>query len=130
MKKHTYKCRIYYEDTDCAGVVYHANYLKFAERARSEWLRQLGLEQSKIKETHGVVFPVYRLKIDYKKSAKLDDLLLIQTEVIEVKKVRMKFLQKIFVDDRLCVQLEVDVASIDREGKPILLPFFLNNLKD
>jgi acyl-CoA thioester hydrolase len=118
MKSHEYKVRIYYEDTDCAGVVYHANYLKFAERARSEWLRDQGFEQSKIKEEQGIVFPVYRLKIEYKKSAKLDDLLVITTEVVEVKKVRMKFLQKIFVENELYTELEVDVASVDLKGKP------------
>ena len=76
MNKSTFQCRVYYEDTDLAGIVYYANYLKFIERARSEWVRNLGLDQNVLRKDHGIVFAVRKVEADYLKSAKFDELLL------------------------------------------------------
>jgi acyl-CoA thioester hydrolase len=81
MNKSTFQCRVYYEDTDLAGIVYYANYLKFIERARSEWVRNLGLDQNVLRKDHGIVFAVRKVEADYLKSAKFDELLLISTEL-------------------------------------------------
>ena len=81
MKKSNFQCRVYYEDTDLAGIVYYANYLKFIERARSEWVRSIGLDQNVLRKDHGLVFAVRKIEADYLKSAKFDDLLTITTEL-------------------------------------------------
>ena len=72
---HSFTCRVYYEDTDLAGIVYYANYLKFIERARSEWVRDLGLDQVRMKAEEGVVFAVRRVEADYLAPARFEDLL-------------------------------------------------------
>ena len=72
MKKSNFQCRVYYEDTDLAGIVYYANYLKFIERARSEWVRSIGLDQNVLRKDHGLVFAVRKIEADYLKSAKFD----------------------------------------------------------
>ena len=76
---HLFKLRVYYEDTDLAGIVYYANYLKFIERARSEWVRELGIDQRRIKEEDGMVFAVRRIEADYLAPAHFDDELEVQT---------------------------------------------------
>ena len=119
---HTVSFRVYYEDTDAAGVVYHSNYLKFAERARTEWLRSFGFDQSKLMETDEIVIPVFHLKIDYLKPARLDDLLHIETEVTQVRNVRMIILQKIKKDQELLAALEVHVACCNLQNKPTKWP--------
>ena len=80
----TFPIRVYWEDTDAGGVVFYANYLKFFERARTEWLRSLGLEQSQLREQHGGMFVVSEANIQYLRSAKLDDFLHITAELIEL----------------------------------------------
>ena len=77
MKRDTFQCRVYYEDTDLAGIVYYANYLKFIERARSEWVRNIGLDQNLLRNDFGIVFAVRKVEADYIKVAKFDDLLTI-----------------------------------------------------
>lgn len=76
---HTFPLRVYYEDTDLAGIVYYANYLKFIERARSEWVRGLGVDQVRLKAEEGIVFAVRRLEADYLAPARFDDLLAVET---------------------------------------------------
>ncbi|WP_092888188.1 tol-pal system-associated acyl-CoA thioesterase [Roseicitreum antarcticum] len=76
---HRFTCRVYYEDTDMAGIVYHANYLKYVERARSEWVRALGVDQRALKEGAGVVFAVRALQADFLRPARLDDELTVTT---------------------------------------------------
>ena len=115
-------CRVFYEDTDAAGVVYHANYLKFAERARTEWLRSLGFSQHKLMLEDEVVFPVYELSIKYIKPAHLDDLLDISVDIVEIKSVTMKISQKISCDGRLLASLDVAIASCNLEKKPVRIP--------
>ena len=76
---HSFTLRVYYEDTDLAGIVYYANYLKFIERARSEWVRSLGVDQALLREKQGVVFAVRRVEADYLRPALFDDVLTIKT---------------------------------------------------
>ncbi|PHQ99324.1 MAG: tol-pal system-associated acyl-CoA thioesterase [Marinosulfonomonas sp.] len=85
---HTLDIRVYYEDTDMAGIVYYANYLKYIERARSDWVRGLGIDQ-RVMKTAGQVFVVRRLEADYLASAHLDDELVVETEVTQVTGARL-----------------------------------------
>lgn len=95
-REHYLQVRVYFEDTDLAGVVYHANYLKYAERARSEWLRSLGIPVAKINEELGLVPLVRRLSVDYRRPARMDDLLVVHTEVIGFTRVCITLAQSIF----------------------------------
>lgn len=115
--------RIYYEDTDAAGVVYYANYLKFAERARTEWLRHLGLEQQGLLDAKGIGFVVTRLDIAYKRPAKLDDILWIQTRLQHRSKVRMSMRQILRTDASNCAELTVEIACVaKKDGNFVLEP--------
>ncbi|WP_455218157.1 tol-pal system-associated acyl-CoA thioesterase [Kaarinaea lacus] len=89
--------RVYYEDTDSGGVVYYANYLKFMERARTEWLRSLGLEQDQLIEEQGVIFAVRSAQVDYLKPARFNQLLSVSAEIIETGKASMTFNQEVHV---------------------------------
>ena len=117
--------RVYYEDTDCGGVVYYANYLKFMERARSEWLRNLGFEQDRLLQQEGIVFAVRRVAMDFMHPARFNDALLVNSRIIQRRKVSLTFQQKIFreADEKLLVRGDVQVACIDMESfKPVSLP--------
>ncbi len=111
--------RVYYEDTDMGGVVYYANYLKFAERARSDWLRHSGIENSKLHRDHGVFFVVSTCHIDYKMPAKMDDALTVTVENIIVGRTSMDMTQNIFKDgDQLCAVVQVKIVMVNEAGKP------------
>ena len=114
--------RVYYEDTDAGGVVYHANYLKFAERARTDWLRDAGIEQSQVLKELGLVFVVYRLEIDFLSPARLDDLLTVETRLLQKKNVTMKLEQIIKREVKTMATLAVELACINQEGKPARWP--------
>jgi len=88
--------RVYYEDTDSGGVVYYANYLKFMERARTEFLRHLGFEQDQLIEQQNIIFVVHFVQLDYKGPARFNDELTVTANLIELKKASMLFEQKIF----------------------------------
>lgn len=120
--KHMAQYRVYYEDTDAAGIVYHANYLKFAERARTEWLRELGFSQSKLMQEEGLGFVLRHCAIDFLASAKLDDLLTVETHLQELGKVRMTMNQIIKRADTRLAELTVTLACINGQGKPAGLP--------
>ena len=81
---HECKIRIYFEDTDVAGIVYHANYLKFMERGRTEWLRELGFDQSTIAKIYNMVFVVAALNVNFKKPAKIDEILVVKTSIHKI----------------------------------------------
>src|SRR6056297_3656456 len=81
---HRFPVRVYYEDTDMGGIVYHANYLKFIERARSAWVRDLGIDQNAMRERDGVIFAVRRIEADYLGPAKFDDALEVETRTVQV----------------------------------------------
>ena len=90
--------RVYYEDTDAGGVVYHSNYLNFMERARTEWLRALGFEQTYLRDVLKVIFVVHSAQIAFKKPAKFNDLLTISSEIGKIGQGSLQFLQKISVN--------------------------------
>jgi len=121
--------RVYYEDTDAGGVVYHASYLGFMERARTEWLRSLGLEQDELMKTHHLIFAVRSLTIDYLKPALFNDQLYVESSILKLGKASIVFKQQIKRTNQDIVELlidsEVKIASINAEGeikKAMLIP--------
>ena len=122
MNKSTFQCRVYYEDTDLAGIVYYANYLKFIERARSEWVRNLGLDQNVLRKDHGIVFAVRKVEADYMKSAKFDELLLISTELQKKTRVRLNFSQEIYRDSDLIFRANLVIVPLSVAGRLVKLP--------
>lgn len=119
---HSFECRVYYEDTDLAGIVYYANYLKFIERARSEWVRTLGIDQAQLKADTGVVFAVRHLTADYLLPAKFDDQLTIVTEVLDAKGARMVLDQRVLRGDAVLFDARVTLVAIGASGAPARLP--------
>lgn len=116
-------CRVYYEDTDAGGVVYHARYLHFFERARTEFLRRLGFEQQQLLDQKNIAFVVTNINIDYKSPAKLDDQIVISTNVIAVKFSQVIFEQKINRGSELLSSAVVSVASVDLSAmKTVKMP--------
>ncbi|PKH20577.1 tol-pal system-associated acyl-CoA thioesterase [Enterobacterales bacterium CwR94] len=115
--------RVYYEDTDAGGVVYHASYLAFYERARTEMLRSFDFHQQMLLEQQ-VAFVVRRMTIDYRAAARLDDLLEIQSEVVSLRRTSMTFVQRILnAEGQLLNEAEVLIACINpHRMKPIALP--------
>lgn len=115
--------RVYYEDTDAGGVVYYANYLKYLERARTEWLRSLGWNQSALADVHGVLFAVSSIGIDYRAPARLDDLLDIEARVAGQGGARLDFDQRVLCADRELCRARVRVACLDAGTfRPRVLP--------
>ncbi len=119
---HSIPVRVYYEDTDMAGIVYYANYLRYIERGRSEWVRDVGLDQNVMKERDGVVFAVRRLEADYLGSAKLDDALVVETQVKSVSGVRMVMEQSVKRGEDLLFHALVTVVCMSLGGQPTRLP--------
>lgn len=119
---HTMPVRVYYEDTDGAGIVYYANYLKFAERGRTEMMRTLGFAHSRIHAETGIVFTVRRLAADYREPARLDDALSVDTRIVEIGGATVLLDQQIRCDGRVLVALDVLVACVGRDGRPRRVP--------
>jgi len=119
---HSFECRVYYEDTDLAGIVYYANYLKFIERARSEWVRSLGIDQAQLKADAGLVFAVRHLTADYLTPAKFDDMLTITTQVLETLGARMVLDQRVLRAGVLLFEAKVTLVAIGVNGAPTRLP--------
>jgi len=119
---HSFVCRVYYEDTDLAGIVYYANYLKFIERARSEWVRDLGLDQARMKAEEGVVFAVRRVEADYLAPARFDDLLQVTTEVLTVTPARIVLAQSVLREGDLLFAAKVTLVALGADGRPMRLP--------
>jgi acyl-CoA thioester hydrolase len=117
--------RVYYEDTDAAGMVYHANYLRFAERGRTEMLRRIGFGQRRLREESGVGFAVRRCAVDYRAPARLDDALTVETRVVDAGAATLTMRQEIRRDSEIIVAVDVLVACIGREGRPRRLPIAL-----
>ena len=113
--------RVYYEDTDAAGYVYNANYLAFAERARTEWLRHLGFQQEKLR-AEGCLFVVQQTTITYKKPARLDDLLTISVNLLDQSKASVTFNQIVTRQDDVIAELITKVVCIHSSGKPQRIP--------
>ena len=120
--KHSNNIRVYYEDTDAGGLVYHANYLKFAERARTEMLRKVKIEQLILKNDYNIQFIVKNLYIDFFKPAQLDDLLTIKSVILKVSLAKVIMEQTIYKKMTLLAKIDVTLGSINTEGKPSRLP--------
>jgi acyl-CoA thioester hydrolase len=120
---HRMKLRVYYEDTDAAGIVYYANYLKFAERGRTEMMRALGFAHSAVAAEFGTLFTVRRLGADYRAPARLDDALVVETRVVEIGAATLLLDQQIRRDDgTVLVAIDILVACIGRGGHPRRIP--------
>lgn len=122
---HNFPIRVYYEDTDIGGVVYYANYLKFMERARSEMLRVLGIDQAEMLDYNGsddVAFVVKRAEIDFNKGAKFDDHLVVKSEIVKLGGASVVIKQDITLDDHILVTGMIKIASVGEDGKAKRLP--------
>ncbi len=119
---HQITIRVYYEDTDLAGVVYYANYLRFIERARTEALRDLGIDQAALKRDRGLVFVVRRLTIDYLAPAVFDDLLEVRTRITRLRGASLEMAQEVRRGDDCLIRAAVTVACMDGAGRPQRLP--------
>jgi len=119
---HRFDIRVYYEDTDMAGIVYYANYLKYIERARSDWVRQMGIDQNAMREKDGVVFAVRRVEADYLTSAKFDDELVVHTQVQAVTGARLVMEQIVSRGKDTVFSAVVTLVCINETGQPARLP--------
>lgn len=127
---HTFQCRVYYEDTDHGAVVYYANYLKFMERGRTEYLRAAGIELDEVERETGAMFAVTEANIRYLSPARFNDLLEIESRLVEARGARLAFTQSIWRIDRsdgvtrdaLLSEAEIRLACIDREGNARRIP--------
>ena len=124
---HRFRLRVYYEDTDMGGIVYYANYLKFIERARSEWVRALGLDQRAMREA-GTVFAVRRIAAEYLSPALFEDLLDVETGVISARPARMTLRQRVLRAGEALFDAEVELVAIGPAGRPGRLPGALRAL--
>jgi acyl-CoA thioester hydrolase len=120
--EHRFPVRVYWEDTDAAGIVYYANYLKFAERARTEMLRTLGVGQREMRETKGVAFAVRRCNVDYMAPAKLDDLLEVRTRITNLRGAAIEAEQIVARDNDQLVRLNVMLVCIGPGGTATRIP--------
>lgn len=126
IKTHTLSCRVYYEDTDAGGIVYHANYLKFAERGRTEYLRSVGYDHHAIaKEFDGLLLVVKHIEIDYRAPARLDDMLEIRTTVIACGNTSLTMHQTIYLAEKCVAEMKITIVGITPAGRPVRLPEIL-----
>jgi acyl-CoA thioester hydrolase len=119
---HVFPLRVYYEDTDAGGVVYHANYLRFAERARSEMLRALGIPHMQMLREDGLSWTVSRCEVDFVQPARLDDALAVHSRVLEIGGASLWAEQIVRRDKDDCARLKLRLACVDRAGRPARLP--------
>ena len=120
---YSFPVRVYFENTDAGGVVYHAEYLKFLERARTEWLRHLGFDHQALARSHRAQLVVTSMAVDFVKPARLDDSVSVSVRLESLGKVRCVFLQEVRREDELLVKARVTVASVAAEGfKPVEIP--------
>ncbi|MCC6304453.1 MAG: tol-pal system-associated acyl-CoA thioesterase [Rhodobacteraceae bacterium] len=128
MPAHRFACRVYYEDTDLAGIVYYANYLRFIERARSEWVRGLGLDQVRLRQEAGIVLAVRRLEADYLRPARFDDLLVVETRLLALGPARLVLAQDIRRGEERLFASAVTVVALAASGAPARLPAVLRRV--
>jgi acyl-CoA thioester hydrolase len=123
MSTFVWPVRVYYEDTDGGGVVYHTNYLKFMERARTEWLRSLGFNQSELRDELGVIFVVRSVALQYRRSAYFDDALIVKTSLSRTGRSLLVFDQIIYRNETVLTEATVEVVCVSSsEFKPVSLP--------
>jgi len=115
--------RVYYEDTDAGGVVYHSNYLNFMERARTEWLRALGFEQTVLRDELGVIIVIHSLQVAYKSPARFNDMLHINCALVKAGNTSMDIAQTIVRDGALLLQAEIKAVFVDAASfRPVAIP--------
>jgi acyl-CoA thioester hydrolase len=120
---YSFPVRVYFENTDAGGVVYHAEYLKFLERARTEWLRRLGYDHQALARDHRALFVVTAMTIDFSRPARLDDSLAVSVRLESLGRVRCVFVQEVKRDDEVLAKARVTVASVTGENmKPVEIP--------
>ncbi len=119
---HRIELRVYYEDTDLAGIVYYANYLKFIERGRTEWVRSLGVDQGVLRAETGIVFAVKRLEADFVSPARFDDVLTVETSATSVTGARVVLAQRVLRVGELLFAADVTLAALTETGRPARLP--------
>jgi acyl-CoA thioester hydrolase len=119
---HLHHVRVYFEDTDAGGMVYYANYLKFAERARTEMLRVAGISHAEMVADEGLMLVVRRVTAEYRRSARLDDELEIETRIAELGGATLTLDQTVRRGREVLVELVVTIACITREGRPTRVP--------
>jgi len=120
---YSFPVRVYFENTDAGGVVYHGEYLKFLERARTEWLRHLGFDHQMLGRVHRIVFVVSSMAVEFVKPARLDDAIAVSVQVESLGKVRCVFQQEIRREGEVLVRAKVTVACVTAEAfKPVEIP--------
>ena len=119
---HVFTLRVYYEDTDLAGIVYYANYLKFIERARSEYVRKLGIDQVDLKDREGIVFAVRRVEADYLSPARFDDELQVTTVPQAVQGARIVLRQEVTRAGTVLFTALVTLVALDESGRARRMP--------
>lgn len=121
---HRFWLRVYYEDTDAAGIVYYANYLRFAERARTEMLRLVGIDQSRLMARQGLAFAVKACEVDYRRPARLDDLLEVRSRLLAMSRVQFSVEQRIAdaVESTEFAVLNLRVVCLEHGGRPVRVP--------
>tara|TARA_B100000401_G_C52617233_1_gene629584 strand:- start:397 stop:804 length:408 start_codon:yes stop_codon:yes gene_type:complete len=124
-KEFTHQIKIYYEDTDVGGVVYYSNYLKFLERARTEFISSVGLSNKKLSDEYKTLIIVKSCNIEYIKSAKLEDRLTIYSSIESFNKASFVMSQNIKKDNDLIIKAKLKLVTVNREGKPIKIPLVL-----
>ncbi len=120
--EHLYRVRVYYEDTDAGGVVYYANYLRFAERARTELLRELGIDHIGLQRDEGLNFAVRGCSAEYLRPARLDDLLEVRTRLLEASGASFSLLQTVVRGGETLVEMTVRLVCLRADGRPARLP--------
>ncbi len=121
--RHRYALRIYYEDTDAAGIVYHANYLGMAERARTEALRDMGVPHAEMTRDHGLFFMVRRVKLDYLAPARLDETLVVVTQPVAMRAASVDLRQTVTRADTRLVVIDIQLAAVRvADGRPGRIP--------
>lgn len=125
--QHRLPVRVYYEDTDAGGIVYHASYIRFAERGRTEFVRMIGLYQDALREEFDLGFAVRSMTVDYLKPAFLDDELELLTEIQSVRGASIDFLQTVLRSSEALTRLTVRVACLNKAGRPVRLPKLLRH---
>jgi len=127
MITHDFPVRVYYDDTDAGGVVYHANYLKFAERARTEYLRSLGFENTQIRDEHGIIIVVKSIEAEYLSPSRLDDFLIVQTRLLSVKNTSFVMEQKAIRDGACVFSMNIVLVCVNEAGRPSKIPDAVKN---
>ena len=125
---HEFALRVYYEDTDLAGIVYYANYFRFIERARTEWVRGQGIDQTRLKEDEGLVFAVRRVEADYLAPARFDDDLVVRTTVEQMSGARIVLHQEVMRDTDLLFSAQVTLVALTSDGQPTRLSAIIRRI--